>query len=313
MTQPFVILCLHRILPESYRNGPDAAYFLRQTALSLERFRLLLDDIERHADILPPEVLIDGCFDGRAWNRPAVVLTFDDGYADIVIFALPELRRRNLRAAVCVTTATFTAGYVFPVDRWYATLHAAKVRRGTLVGFGEEPWLFDLNVEGDVARFIDGPEKRAFVRANPDLQEKLRALLAESLGVEQTSATPKWLNRRELTTLVNEGFLLGAHGHRHQHLPELPEVDAKNELRQCRAFFPANDLPTPTILAYPDGATCERTESLARAAGFSVGLALGSRAVTKSDSWMHLPRFIPTNDPTWFERRLGPILRGATH
>ena len=307
MTLPLVILCFHRILPESHCVGPDKPYFLRQTALSLERFRLLLDEIESHAHVLPPEALFEWLKGAQVTDRPGVVLTFDDGYADIVTFALPELQRRHSRAIVCITTATMFEDYTLPVDRWYATIHAAMVRRGTLSGLGVEPWTFDLDRDEDFARLIDGPEKRAFVQANAVEQEKLLQCLERAFGVHTRPPVPKMLDVEQLRMLEERGFILGAHGHHHLHLPRLSDEIASYELERSHSFFPNHGLSTTPILAYPDGATSGRIEELARAQGFSVGLALGSRPATRDDSPLHLPRFIPTNDPSWFTRRLLPL------
>jgi peptidoglycan/xylan/chitin deacetylase (PgdA/CDA1 family) len=308
MTPSLAILCFHRVLPESYREGPDKPYFVRQTALNLERFHELLDNVERDATILPPEALLDW---PSGADCPGVVLTFDDGYADILTFALPELKRRGLRAIVCVTTAMLAEGYVFPVDRWYATINASSVRRGTLCGFGAEPWDFDIDDERDFARLVDGPEKRAFVRANASEQEELLRRLDCALGVTKQPQTPKLLATNDLKALLDAGFLIGAHGHHHVHLSGLSDENAHEELERSHSFFQTQGLPAPKVIAYPDGVTSERTEILAKAEGFSVGLALESRGANRNDSAMHLPRFIPTNDSTWFDRRLAPLFKAA--
>jgi peptidoglycan/xylan/chitin deacetylase (PgdA/CDA1 family) len=49
-------------------------------------------------------------------NRPTVSLTFDDGYADNMDFAVPELLRRGLTATYFVTTRYVQDGEPFPHD-----------------------------------------------------------------------------------------------------------------------------------------------------------------------------------------------------
>src|SRR6185503_11543965 len=133
------ILCFHRVLPASRREGPDEPYFLRQTALAIDRFCALLDELERRAAVLPPEALF-------CCERPGVILTFDDGYADVLDFAAPELQKRNMRAILCVTTAVASgAERGFPMDHWYATAQRAATRTGVLDGITDEAWSFDLN------------------------------------------------------------------------------------------------------------------------------------------------------------------------
>lgn len=298
------ILCLHRVLPASRRGGPDEPYFQRQTALTLDRFCALLDALERRAAVLPPEALLgrDPC------ARPGVILTFDDGYADVLEIAAPELDRRGMRAILCVTTA-IAAGVErgFPVDHWYARVTRPAARTGVLEGLTGERWSFDLDRAEDRARLIDGPEKRAFVCAAPDEQRAMLDRLARALGVEAPAALPEVLDAAGLAALAQRGWTLGSHGDRHALLPLLAPGEAAEDLARSRAFFAARGLPPPHILAYPDGATCPRTEAMAAAAGFSVGLALGSRFATESDPMLRLPRLIPTNDPGWFERRLLPL------
>ncbi|HZF56667.1 MAG TPA: polysaccharide deacetylase family protein [Polyangiaceae bacterium] len=306
---PVAVLCFHRVLPASRRAGPDQPYFLRQTALALDRFRALLDELERRRAVASPEHLF-AWVDGRGglFDRPRVILTFDDGYADVLEIAAPELKARGLTALLCVTTAVASGSQRgLPVDHWYATVHGASAQTGILEGVTGEAWPFDLEREEDRARLLDGPEKRAFVRASPEEQESMLGALRSALRVEGPPSGPPLLDVAALSMLVRDGWILGSHGHTHALLPLLSEADAVEELARSRAFFPEHGLPPTSILAYPDGATCPRTEALAEAAGYTIGLALGSRFAAKTDSPRRLPRLIPTNDPSWFERRLLPL------
>jgi peptidoglycan/xylan/chitin deacetylase (PgdA/CDA1 family) len=227
-----------------------------------------------------------------------VVLTFDDGYVDVLDTAAPELKRRGLPALLCVTTGVVSgAQRGFPVDHWYAAVQAA--------------WPLDPGRVADRARLVDGPEKRAFVLASREDQSLMLERLRRTLGVEAPPAIPPTLDAGGLSALVREGWMLGSHGERHTLLPLLPAEDAAREIVGSRAFFALHGLPQPAIIAYPDGATCPRTEAQAKEAGYTVGLALGSRFATPEDAPLRLPRLIPTNDAGWFERRLLPLFSEA--
>ncbi len=309
---PVAILCFHRVLPAHHRSGPDEPYFLRQTALALDRFCALLDELERRCAVLSPTLLPAWTEGADIGGRPRVFLTFDDGYADVLDVAAPELKRRGMEALLCVTTAVVSgAQRGFPVDHWYAAVQAAKARSGLLEGFTGEAWSFDLDRPEDRARLIDGPEKRAFVRASPEDQGSMLERLRRALGVEGPTAIPRLLDVAGLAALAREGWLLGSHGERHALLPLLSAGEAAEDLVRSRAFFAEHGLPPTSLLAYPDGATCPRTEEIAAAAGYTTGLALGSRFATLDDPPLRLPRLIPTNDPGWFERRLLPLFTAA--
>jgi peptidoglycan/xylan/chitin deacetylase (PgdA/CDA1 family) len=306
---PVAVLCFHRVLPASRRTGPDTPYFERQTALALDRFRALLDELARHCAVLPPRALFTRADEEVSPPaRPGVILTFDDGYADVLDVAAPELAARGMTALLCATTAVVAGTQRgFPVDHWYAAVEGAVVRAGTLDGIGPKPWAFDLDRAEDRARLVDGPEKRAYVRAAPEDQGAMLARLCLALGVERPLPLPPPLDPAGLAMLADRGWLLGAHGETHALLPLLSGDDTAGELSRSRAFFGEHGLPLPSILAYPDGATCPRTEALARAAGYTIGLALGSRLATAADPPLRIPRLIPTNDPGWMERRLLPL------
>jgi peptidoglycan/xylan/chitin deacetylase (PgdA/CDA1 family) len=299
------------VLPASRRGGPDEPYFVRQTALTLDRFRALLDELERRDAVAPPEALFEW-LEGAGSLRPQVILTFDDGYADVLEIAAPELQARGMKALLCVTTAIASgAERGFPVDHWYAAMQSASARTGILDGITSEAWAFNLDRAEDQARLVDGPEKRAYLRASPEEQRRMLSRLRRALHADEAPSIPPTLDVAGLSALARAGWMLGSHGERHALLPLLSDEDAAADLARSRAFFAESGLPSASIIAYPDGATCPRTEALANAAGYTIGLALGSRFATGADSPLSLPRFIPTNNPGWFERRLQPLFTAA--
>ncbi|MCO6047289.1 polysaccharide deacetylase family protein [Aeoliella sp. ICT_H6.2] len=84
-------------------------------------------------------------------RRPTAVITFDDGYADNMHFALPLLIRRNLPFTYFVTTGNVYSGEPFPHD----------VKRG-------EP--LAPNTEGDIRELaMQGVEIGAHTRTHADL------------------------------------------------------------------------------------------------------------------------------------------------
>lgn len=304
-----MVLCLHRVLPAERRGGPDEPYFLRHTALSLDRFARLLDALAGRCDVLDlAEALHRGS--GAAAPRPVVALTFDDGYADVEEFALPELSRRGLRAALCVTSGAASGTLVLPVDDWYAALMGARARTGVLAGFGAAPWRFDLALQADRSRLIDGPEKRAYVRAGAEERARMLGQLQQALE-SAGGPRPPLLGPAGIRRLWRAGWTIGAHGHSHALLGALPAAQAAQELASSRDWLVAQGLPRVELLAYPDGDVDAAVEGLAAAAGYRVGLALGGRAVAETDSPLRLPRVIVKDEDDWVERRLWPLLAGG--
>lgn len=311
MRPPLVLLCLHRVLPARRRGGADEPYFLRHTALELGRFSRLLDALAVRCDVLDlAQPVLLWSVAAAARTRPVVALTFDDGYADVEEFALPELARRGLRAAMCVTSGAASGALALPVDGWYAALAGATAHRGVLEGFGVAAWRFDLSAPMDRQRLIDGPEKRAYVRAGEEERAQLLERLRQVLGSE-VRPRPALLGPEGIRRLWRAGWTIGAHGHSHALLGALPVAQAAQELAVSRDWLVEQGLPPPELVAYPDGDVSPEVEALAAAAGYQLGLALGGRAVAESDGLLRLPRLIVKNEDDWAERRLWPLLVGA--
>lgn len=73
------------------------------TSLSVGQFAYVLELLEEHCDLLPASALVDER--PASTDRPAVVISFDDGYAETFSTVLPLLSDRKLTAAFFVVTS----------------------------------------------------------------------------------------------------------------------------------------------------------------------------------------------------------------
>ena len=102
---PVAILFYHRIA-DSYPND---------WTMSTRDFAMQLDWLQTHFDIVTLEEAQRRIV-SHYNDRPTVAITFDDGYADNVKTAIPELVRRNLPATYFVATNFMRTGDAFPHD-----------------------------------------------------------------------------------------------------------------------------------------------------------------------------------------------------
>lgn len=102
---PVAILFYHRIA-DSHPND---------WTMRIRDFCVQLDWLQKHFDIVNLEEAQRRIV-ARFNDRPTVAITFDDGYADNVHTAIPELVRRNLPATYFVATDFMRTGEAFPHD-----------------------------------------------------------------------------------------------------------------------------------------------------------------------------------------------------
>jgi len=306
------ILCFHRVLPSNRRQTNDEPYFIRQTAMELDNFRRLLDQLQQSCEPLPPDQLVPWFEGRRSHSRPASLLTFDDGYEDVFEHAFPELESRGLKAILAVTTAVISGELAgFPVDHWYALLMEARRHGRLLTGAAPERWTLNPGEDSDFHRLIDGPEKRAFLNLSGAQQAAILNDLRASANLPPSAGLPSFIRLSQLQALVDAGWRLASHGHTHALLPTLAEAQAREELTLSRDWFSALGFGAPELLAWPDGKMNESTARLAGSSGYRLGLGLGGRLATRQDSPWQLARLIPRNSSSWFEDRLQPLFQTA--
>jgi peptidoglycan/xylan/chitin deacetylase (PgdA/CDA1 family) len=238
------------------------------------------------------------------------VFTFDDGYADNLIRALPVMARFAAPFTVYVASGMMTG----EIDAWWLGL-AALIRSHDRV---ELP---DLNCRFDCP---DQPSKRrayraieAMVHANYDTLGPVRAAVA-ARGIDcgalarQEGLTPDQLKQLASSPLVT----IGAHTERHLNLARAAAADVEREMTGGRRVL-ENILQREVVhFAYPFGnarACGKREAEIARAAGFRTAVTTrrGTLFPEHLDNLFALPREpLGGNDtPATLQCKLGGVNR----
>ncbi len=297
------------------------------------------DNFARHLEILrsawkpmPLPALVEAHRHGNVPHR-AVVLTFDDGYADNLTTALPLLERYEIPATVFVATGQIDADHEF----WWDELERALLLPRKL------PEVLQLDIDGrPQTRKLDGAveysnaQRRRDKGARPwqaDPQTRLgfyysvwerlrrvdptrRRVLLEEI-VRWASADPearpeyRTLRSAELQELSRNPLItIGAHTVSHAFLPEHSPGEQHEEIAGSKHTLERLLAAPVTSFAYPHGEYANDTPEIVQALGFDVACTLGERAVRTISDRFRLPRCGVENwngDP--FTRRLRSWLR----
>lgn len=236
------VICYHRVLPEVSDDlgMVDAYHHARGMLHTLADFRSQLDALQDHCQIVDAA----GFLSARACEghlKPAVLLTFDDGYADFASVVMPELSARGLPCVLFPTKAPVTSGFVPPRDQVYALLAADYRGARRLSAEERNSW-------------VGGHHKSAMLAANPLAQAELIQGLASQVGVGHLPQPPLHLTETQLMQLPASVYL-GAHGLYHHEFGSLGPEELRAELAEILGWVARvrPGQPHGVWLAYPNG------------------------------------------------------------
>jgi len=242
------ILMFHRVRPDPGEAfAPNAGLEITPGFLDA----LLTHLREQGYDILSLDAALGALRAGQAPLRPFVVLTFDDGYRDLVEHALPILERHN-----APFTAYVTAGFADQAARlwWIEMEQAIRLLSRVDIRIGDKRVARDCATPAEKSEAFadiywsirDGDEAR--------LLDVVAALAAQA-GVDSRALTVEacldWtgiaaLARHDLATV-------GAHSVTHPRLAKLDADLARREMDESRDCIARETGVTPRHFCYPVG------------------------------------------------------------
>jgi len=253
------VLTYHRIVepgdatlyPGVVSGTPEG--FERQVRALAARFRVIsladaLAALRGHA-ALPPRALL---------------LTFDDAYADFGRHAWPALRRLGLPAVVFVPT-----GFAGRADRpfWWDRLYRAfaSARR-------EEPL---PSAAGMLPLGTPAARERSFRRVRDRVteiphREAMELVAKVCSALEPSPAEGAVLGWDELRALAREGVAVCAHTRNHPLLDRIRPDEIRAEIAGSLADLRREIGDAPPVLAYPDGRYGRSALRVAREVGIEV-------------------------------------------
>jgi peptidoglycan/xylan/chitin deacetylase (PgdA/CDA1 family) len=215
----------HRVLEPADERWPgaDARYTVTPALLGecIEFFR-------RHYELVDGNAVTGACLGEATLPSHALLVTFDDGWADTAEYALPVLRGHECPATVFVPPPVVGSRTGFWQEQVFAawklgTVGEAELERAWTEADGEAPpppgWRDESNVRELIAR----------LRAT---DREVRDATVDRLTAAATEPRPQMVSLEQLRELRDAGLELGAHGMSHEPLAELST--ASEEIRESR-------------------------------------------------------------------------------
>jgi peptidoglycan/xylan/chitin deacetylase (PgdA/CDA1 family) len=275
-----LVLLYHRVLPG--RKADDLDRFL---SVSWEQFTAQMDVLAAAKCAAPLGSMAE---EPSTDDRPIrVAVTFDDGYADVLEYALPILQQRHIPATVFLTTG-FCDG---STAAWWEQI--AQCLRVTCSSGSERT----LRYRELVRRY----------QRRPPTDRKQKPELAFSMPANSGSDEQrKFLTPDEVRWAAGRGLTFENHTHSHICVAALSEDEMSYECGRAASLITAWTGRTPQVFAFPGGGwhdiSPRSLRTLARA-GYPAAFASASRGARWHDwtSWLrraHI-RVLPRRPVEW--------------
>lgn len=285
-----------------------------------ERFDAQLGQISKRFPFCRADELVDLT---REVPESSVLLTFDDGARDVVTWALPLLEKHGATASIFVCAQPYLEGRLLEIQKIEFLMKRLGIDGFRTAFYASYERLYGAEIERESLDFAEGYgfyryDDEAVRRFKLDLNYQipyaqvvpiLDALFAQTFGEgsESEAVRETYLSVDELKRLIDRGFELGVHTHRHRVLPRLDFAGQKQEIEIGATFLRDLTGQTDFTVAYPYGFHDENTHRAMRELGLRAGLTMERRAIEQrdlQDRWS-IPRY-DVND--CFDRESNQIL-----
>lgn len=287
-------LIFHRVLPT-----PDPLF---PREMDSWRFDQTMRALARAFRVMPLAEAVARLREGRLPAR-AMVITFDDGYADNEQIALPILQRYGLNASFFVATGFLDGGRM-----WNDTV-IESLRRSPRDSVDLGAWGL-----GAVSLHTAAERRRAIDLLLPKIKYMDLAAREQALeALHRAVGSPRlpddlMMTQAQVRRLRSAGMGIGAHTVLHPILSALTVPQAQQELAQGKAALEVIIGSEVRHLAYPNGGPDRDYDSrhvaMARSLGFDAAVTTATGVARPGADLFQLPRFTPwdTSLPRWLLR-----------
>jgi peptidoglycan/xylan/chitin deacetylase (PgdA/CDA1 family) len=291
-----VVLMYHRVLTsdEQRRAGSHPGIvvghdtFARQMSLLRRRFVVL--SVEEFAAHLEQK---------RPFPSSSCLITFDDGWRDNFVNALPVLEEERLPSVVFLPVNFIGTNRLF----WREALTQLLVRaslvardaahrdrlRAPLSALGMERVL-DIEDADPRPKVVEAVARRFDARRPAD-SEAIGALArALGIGIDDFADADGFMNWDQARSMSRHGVAFGGHGAEHRLLTDIPSTEAGIEIQASRNVVAENVGETVPTFSYPNGNWNEDIARQVKSSGYRLAFTTQPGFVRCDDDCFALRR-----------------------
>ncbi len=279
--QRLSILIYHRVLPQPDSMRPDEP--------TIAQFDWQMRLLRNHFNPLPLLDALGQLQEGKLPSR-AICVTFDDGYSDNELHALPVLKKYAIPATVFVSSGFLNGGRMWN-DSVIEVLRNFKGEKLDLSGLD----LGSYSMQSISQRLAAVDSIIAKIKhLDPGIRE---ALVAEVSGHSASLPRDLMLTDGQIRSLARQGVTIGAHTVNHPILGSVSTEIARREIQDNKFYLEQVLQQKIDVFAYPNGKPNldYRVEhrDMVKELGFKAAVSTHWGVSTSQSDKFQLPRFTP--------------------
>ena len=215
------ILMYHRILPDEKMNE-DLNIGL---AISTSSFEKQIKTLKSKYSLCDMNEFISGL--KKEKNEFKITITFDDGYKDNLIYALPILEKFNVAAVIYITTNFLEE----EVNLWWQEL-METIQSNYKINFQYQNKNFNFNLNNQKKKLLTYISlRKIFLNLKIDKQIELLEIITKKK--QRKNYSNVCLNKKEVKILdSNKLITIGSHSHNHLNFKILDTNEIKFEVNK---------------------------------------------------------------------------------
>lgn len=276
--------------------------------LDVNLFREQIAFMKSNFNIVTMEQALEAISTKEKLPEKALLLTFDDGYADNYTVAMPVLEEYGVQGSFFIPGKTFTTHQLLDVNKIHYVLASANIYnlvedlkkemdyyRGQEFQYASTEELF---AKYAVASRFDIKET-VFVKQmlQTVLPEKLRNIISSKLFAKYVGVTEEqlayelYMSEEQIRTMKRHGMFIGIHGYDHYWLGNLPVEQMENDISLALDALDEFVDRKQWVMNYPYGNYNKDVLAYISKQGACLGLTTEVRlADIDKDNQLELPR-----------------------
>jgi len=222
--------------------------------LELKDFIEQIEYMMKHYNFVTIEQIISSYEGGEPLPEKAILLTFDDAYAEHFNFVYPILKKYNIQGCFYPPASVITDNVLLDVNKIHFILASAKnhddlvkeIER-LLIKYKSEFKLNDFDYYYNKLAIADrfDTAQVIFIKRllQHELDEKLRNKIADELFKKYVEIGEKafcqelYMNEQQIEHLIRDGMHVGSHGYNHNWWNKLTFSDLEKEIDLSMDFL----------------------------------------------------------------------------